>query len=101
MPSRPCARTRPRRRSCTSGRSCPPPEAVLVAVQDAGVGLNPQALERLFETFYTTKPDGLGMGLPISRSIIAAHGGHLWATAQAGGGAIFQFTLPIERESAS
>jgi PAS domain S-box-containing protein len=78
-----------------------PPEAVLVAVQDAGVGLDPQALERLFETFYTTKPDGLGMGLPISRSIIAAHGGHLWATAQAGGGATFQFTLPIERESAS
>src|SRR6266704_2764906 len=78
-----------------------PPEAVLVAIQDAGVGLDPQTLERLFETFYTTKPDGLGMGLPISRSIIAAHGGHLWATAQAGGGATFQFTLPTEREGAS
>jgi len=78
-----------------------PPEAVLVAIQDAGVGLDPQTLERLFETFYTTKPDGLGMGLPISRSIIAAHGGHLWATAQAGGGATFQFTLPTERGGAS
>jgi K+-sensing histidine kinase KdpD len=72
--------------------------AVLVRVQDSGVGLNPKGTEQLFETFYTTKPDGLGMGLSICRSIIEGHGGRLWAEPNEGAGATFQFTLPIEDE---
>ena len=70
------------------------PEGVLVAVRDSGPGLAPGAAERLFEAFYTTKPNGLGMGLSICRSIIEAHGGRLWATANEPRGAIFQFTAP-------
>jgi len=57
-------------------------------------GLAPATLERLFEAFYTTKPQGLGLGLSICRSIIEAHGGRLWANANVPRGAIFQFTLP-------
>jgi PAS domain S-box-containing protein len=67
---------------------------VLVTVRDSGPGLAPAALERLFEAFYTTKPNGLGMGLSICRSIIEAHHGRLWATANSPHGAVFQFTLP-------
>jgi PAS domain S-box-containing protein len=67
---------------------------VLIAVRDSGPGLDPSALNRLFDAFYTTKPQGLGMGLPISRSIVEAHGGLLWATANVPRGAVFQFTLP-------
>jgi signal transduction histidine kinase len=67
---------------------------VLVTVRDSGPGLAPAALERLFEAFYTTKPNGLGLGLSICRSIVEAHGGRLWASASAPRGAIFQFTLP-------
>jgi len=71
------------------------PEAgVLVAVQDAGVGFERASLDQLFEVLYTTKRDGLGMGLSISRSIILSHGGRLWATPNAGYGATFQFVLP-------
>jgi PAS domain S-box-containing protein len=68
---------------------------VLVTVRDTGPGLEPQVLDRLFEAFYTTKPQGLGMGLAISRSIIHTHGGRLWARANAPQGAVFVFTLPI------
>ena len=68
---------------------------VLVAVRDSGPGLDPGSLSRLFDAFYTTKPQGLGMGLAISRSIIEAHGGWLRAMANAPRGAVFQFTLPI------
>jgi signal transduction histidine kinase len=68
---------------------------VLIAVRDSGPGLDPKGLDRLFDAFYTTKPQGLGMGLAISRSIIEAHGGRLWATANAPQGAAFQFALPI------
>jgi PAS domain S-box-containing protein len=75
-----------------------PSSGVLVTVRDFGPGLDPQSLDRLFEAFYTTKPDGLGMGLPICRSIIEAHGGRLWATANEPRGAVFQFTLPLERD---
>jgi PAS domain S-box-containing protein len=71
---------------------------VLVTVRDFGPGLDPQSLDRLFEAFYTTKPDGLGMGLAICRSIIEAHGGRLWATANEPRGAVFQFTLPLQRK---
>ena len=67
---------------------------VLVTVRDSGPGLAPAALERLFEAFYTTKPNGLGMGLSICRSIIEAHDGRLWASANVSRGATFQFTLP-------
>ena len=67
----------------------------LVAVRDTGPGLSPQGLTRLFEAFYTTKPQGLGMGLAISRSIIEAHGGRLWAGANTPRGAVFAFALPI------
>ena len=74
---------------------------VMVAVRDSGPGLDPESLNHLFTAFYTTKPQGLGMGLPISRSIIEAHGGRLWATANAPHGAVFQFTLPTGGERAS
>jgi C4-dicarboxylate-specific signal transduction histidine kinase len=67
---------------------------VHVAVQDSGPGLDPTHLERLFDAFYTTKPGGLGMGLSICRSIIEAHGGRLWASANMPRGALFQFALP-------
>jgi PAS domain S-box-containing protein len=69
-------------------------EGVLVAVADSGPGLGPASFERLFEAFYTTKSSGLGMGLPICRSIIEAHGGRLWASANVPRGAVFQFTVP-------
>jgi signal transduction histidine kinase len=75
--------------------------SVLIAVRDSGPGLDPTGLNRVFEAFYTTKPQGLGMGLAISRSIIAAHQGRLWVTKNAPGGAIFQFTLPFRAEGNS
>ena len=71
---------------------------VLIAVRDTGPGLDPKALDRLFDAFYTTKPRGLGVGLAISRSIVEAHGGRLWATANAPRGAVFQFALPIRAD---
>ena len=67
---------------------------VLVAVRDSGPGLDPEHLERVFDSFYTTKPSGMGLGLSICRSIIDAHGGRLWAAANEPKGAVFQFTLP-------
>jgi signal transduction histidine kinase len=69
--------------------------SVLIAVQDSGPGLEATELQRAFEPFYTTKPQGMGMGLAISRSIIEAHDGRLWATVDAPRGAVFQFSLPI------
>jgi len=72
---------------------------VQVTVQDSGPGLNPESFDRLFDAFYTTKPGGMGMGLAISRSIIEAHGGRLWAKANAPRGAVFQFTVPIGEET--
>ncbi|RDK08203.1 hypothetical protein DN412_22085 [Cupriavidus lacunae] len=71
-----------------------PSGAALVAVQDTGIGLEPQALELMFEAFYTTKAEGLGMGLAICRTIVEAHRGRLWASANAPFGAVFQFALP-------
>jgi len=70
-------------------------EGVCVGVRDTGPGLRSESLPRLFEPFYTTKPDGMGMGLSICRSIIEAHGGRLWAAACEPQGALFQFTIPI------
>jgi signal transduction histidine kinase len=73
-------------------------DGVLVTVRDSGTGLDPTSLERLFEAFYTTKANGMGMGLPISRTIIEAHGGQLWAAPDQSPGAMFRFTLPAEGE---
>ena len=66
---------------------------VLLAVQDSGIGIDPRNLDKIFDTFYTTKPQGMGMGLAISRSIVENHGGKLWAAPNDGPGATFQFTL--------
>jgi signal transduction histidine kinase len=74
---------------------------VLVAVQDSGPGLEAVMLQRVFESFYTTKPTGLGMGLSICRSIIEAHGGRLWASTNQQRGATFQVTLPDHSNSPS
>jgi PAS domain S-box-containing protein len=71
------------------------PETVLVAVRDSGVGIGQQSFEEISEAFFTTKPNGMGMGLSISRSIVGSHGGRLWAEPNADGGATFQFTLPV------
>ena len=70
---------------------------VLVAVRDLGPGLTPETLEHVFEASYTTKASGLGLGLWICRSIVEAHGGRLWATANGACGGLFQFIL-TERE---
>jgi signal transduction histidine kinase len=67
---------------------------VMVAVTDRGTGINPQEIERVFKAFHTTKNVGMGMGLAISRSIIEAHGGRLWAEPNIGPGTTFKFTLP-------
>jgi signal transduction histidine kinase len=71
------------------------PATVVVAVEDSGVGIDEADLDHVFHAFYTTKPDGLGMGLAIARSIVEAHGGHLEARNNPGGGATFSFTLPV------
>ena len=72
----------------------PLPDQVRVTVRDSGPGIDPKDRDRVFETFYTTKSGGTGMGLSISRSIVAAHGGRLWAEVNASRGAVFRFTLP-------
>ena len=69
-------------------------DQVRLIVRDAGVGFDPQAMDRLFEAFYTTKSDGMGMGLSVSRSIIESHQGRLWATPNDGPGATFSFSIP-------
>jgi signal transduction histidine kinase len=66
----------------------------LISVSDSGIGLPAEEIERIFDAFFSTKPQGTGMGLSISRRIVESHGGHLWACANAGPGATFQFTLP-------
>jgi signal transduction histidine kinase len=69
---------------------------ILVSVSDTGMGLPPERTEQIFDAFFTSKPQGTGMGLPISRSIVESHGGRLSATSNSGPGATFQFTLPLE-----
>jgi C4-dicarboxylate-specific signal transduction histidine kinase len=77
------------------------PDQVQVTVEDAGTGLDPTAMDKIFDPFYTTKPSGMGMGLAICRSILQAHGGRLWAMAKDGPGTLFHFTLPTSREEES
>ena len=77
------------------------PDQVQVTVEDSGVGLDPNTMQKIFDPFYTTKPGGMGMGLSISRSILQAHGGRLWAAAKDGKGTIFHFTLPKHQEEES
>jgi len=79
-----CGRRETREGSCKA----------LLSVQDAGIGFKPEEMDRLFEAFYTTKPDGMGMGLAISRSIVEAHSGRLWAETNRGSGATFLVSLP-------
>jgi C4-dicarboxylate-specific signal transduction histidine kinase len=73
---------------------------VLVAVGDTGPGLLPDVIEHLFEPFHSTKPNGMGMGLSICRSIIETHGGRMWASANLPRGAVFEFTLPADSDNA-
>ena len=75
-------------------------DQVLVAVQDAGIGVEPANLNQLFTAFYTTKPDGMGIGLSICRSIVEAHGGRVWADRNTGPGMTFQFTISSRMENA-
>jgi len=72
---------------------------VLISVSDTGVGLPPQQADQIFNAFFTTKPNGTGMGLPISRSIVESHGGRLWAGDNSPRGASFYLTLPITAEA--
>ena len=74
------------------------PHGVVVAVKDSGPGLAPDSLERIFNPFYSTKPDGMGMGLAICRSIVEAHGGRLWVEANEPRGAVFRLTLPMAKQ---
>jgi PAS domain S-box-containing protein len=71
---------------------------VRLSVHDAGVGFDPQVMDRLFDSFYTTKNDGMGIGLSVSRSIIASHHGRLWATPNEGPGATFSFSIPFAQD---
>jgi C4-dicarboxylate-specific signal transduction histidine kinase len=77
------------------------PGGVLIAVRDSGDGIDPATRDRVFDAFYTTKRDGMGMGLAISRSIVEDHGGRLWVTANDGPGETFQFTLPAALPASS
>ena len=71
-----------------------------LTVKDAGVGFEPQGAEKFFDAFYTTKNDGMGIGLSVSRSIIESHGGRLWAEPNDGPGATFSFSIPRQAASA-
>ncbi|HXJ94458.1 MAG TPA: two-component regulator propeller domain-containing protein [Terriglobia bacterium] len=77
------------------------PDQVQVTVEDSGIGIDAQTIDKIFDSFYTTKPGGMGMGLSISSSILQAHGGRLWATAKDGTGASFHFTLSTHHEEGS
>ena len=90
---------RPRRLMIRSERQNS--EELLIAVRDSGVGIDAKDFKRIFDAFFTTKAQGMGMGLSICRSIVEAHGGRLWVSANSDYGATFQFTLPADRNTAS
>ena len=83
-------------RELTISTAMSEPGAVLMTVRDSGPGIAPENIERLFEPFYTTKASGMGMGLSICHSIVEAHGGRLWASANVTRGVSFQFTVPVD-----
>jgi C4-dicarboxylate-specific signal transduction histidine kinase len=85
-----------RRRELTIVSAADGPDAVSIEVRDTGTGVDPERATHLFEPFYTTKAEGLGIGLSISRSIVEAHGGHLSAAANVPHGAVFRFSVPLE-----
>jgi C4-dicarboxylate-specific signal transduction histidine kinase len=89
-----------RRRKLAISISPAAPERVQVTIEDTGPGLDPAIVQRIFDPFFTTKSDGLGLGLSISRSIIEAHGGQLWASLRAPQGTAFHFTLPVASDAA-
>ena len=76
-------------------------DGVVVEVRDSGIGLDQDRAERVFDAFYTTKAEGLGIGLSISRSIVEAHGGRLWAAPNQPHGAVFGFSLPVAESGQS
>src|SRR4029077_13365339 len=76
------------------------PEGVRVTVADRGCGIPPESLPRIFDSFYTTRPEGMGLGLTVCRAIIVAHRGRLWAENNSDGGASFHFVLPAVEASA-
>ena len=86
---------RPRELTVVSAQS---KDGVVVEVRDSGIGLDPHGTEQVFDAFYTTKAEGIGIGLSISRSIVEAHGGRLWATPSEPHGAVFRFSLPVAEE---
>jgi signal transduction histidine kinase len=75
--------------------SAPGPDGVVIEVRDSGIGLDAERAGRVFEAFYTTKAEGVGIGLSISRSIVEAHGGRLQAAPNEPHGAVFRFSLPV------
>ena len=77
-----------------------PEDCIAITVRDSGPVLKSKDLDRFFEAFYSTKPNGMGMGLSICRSIVEAHGGQIWATANAPQGATLHITLPASQEAA-
>jgi signal transduction histidine kinase len=90
----------PRELLISSGKAEGDACGVFVAVRDSGPGLAPANIEHLFEAFYTTKPGGLGMGLSICRSIVEVHNGRVWATPNMPRGAVLQFTVPANPDTA-
>jgi signal transduction histidine kinase len=74
---------------------------LMVSVSDSGIGLPVEGVERIFEAFFTTKADGSGIGLSLSRRIVEAHGGRLWANANTPRGAVFHFTMPASEETST
>jgi signal transduction histidine kinase len=75
-------------------------ENVLVAVEDSGTGIDPNDIDRIFDSFFTTKPQGMGMGLSICRSIVESHGGRLWVSSDSDRGCVFSLKLPAYRSGA-
>ena len=86
----------PAERACREYSGKSDPNEVFVEVRDSGQGFDQVNLSQLFDSFYSTKPEGMGMGLSISRSIVEAHGGRLWATPNDPHGAVFRFVLPLD-----